>query len=145
MPKTTGNSTKLLRRSSSTSGAWTAVIGMVDFSGFGAETPEVNASDLDSVAAEFLPGLRDFGGADFTIHVDMGPTTQYRKLIEDQQSGTVTGWALQLPEMVGTNGRYMHSLGWVRTTPISGGVDAMIDSAFSIRLTGEVTVTNTLP
>lgn len=144
MAKTTGNTTKLLRRSGSTTGTWTAVAGVVDFSGFGAETPEVNASDLDSAAAEFLPGLRDYGGADFTIHVDMSASGQYQALISAQQTGVITGYALQLPSNIGTN-RYMHALGWVRTTPISGGVDAMIDSAFSVRLTGEVFVTSTLP
>ena len=72
MAKTTGNSTKLLRRAGSTTGTWTAVSGIVDFNGFGAETPEVDSSDLDSTAAENLPGLRDFGAADFTLHVDMG-------------------------------------------------------------------------
>lgn len=144
MAKTTGNSTKLLRRATSTSGVWVGVQGIVDFNGFGAETPEVNASDLDSTAAEFEPGLRDFGGADFTLHVNMAQNTQYRQLITDQQTGLITGWALQLPAKIGTD-RYMHALGWVRTTPIQGGVDAMVDSAFSVRLSGEVTVTNTLP
>lgn len=144
MAKTTGNSTKLMRRASSTTGVWVAVSGIVDFNGFGAETPEVNASDLDSAAAEYLPGLRDFGSAEFTLHVNMAQNTQYKQLIQDQQAGLVTGWALQLPAAIGTD-RYMHALGYVRTTPIQGGVDTMIDSAFSVRLSGEVTVTNTLP
>jgi hypothetical protein len=144
MAKTTGNTTKLMRRASSTTGVWVAVSGIVDFNGFGAETPEVNASDLDSTAAEFEPGLRDFGGADFTLHVNLAQNTQYKQLISDQQAGLITGWGLQLPSKIGTD-RYMHALGWVRTTPIQGGVDAMVDSAFSIRLSGEVTVTNTLP
>ena len=125
-------------------GTGSACRGIVDFNGFGAETPEVNSSDLDSTAAEFEPGLRDFGAADFTLHVNMAQTTQYKQLIDDQQDGLTTGWALQLPSKIGTD-RYMHALGYVRTTPIQGGVDAMIDSAFSIRLTGEVTVTSTLP
>ena len=144
MAKTTGNSTKLLRRAGSTTGTWTTVAGIVDFNGFGAETPEVDSSDLDSTAAENLPGLRDFGTADFTLHVDMSNSAQYKQLIKDQQDGSVTGWGLQLPTSIGTD-RFMHALGYVRTTPIQGGVDAMIDSAFSIRLSGEVTVTRTLP
>ena len=91
MANVTAQGSKLHRRAQATTGVWVAVEGIVDFNGFGAETPEVVCSTLDSTAAEYKAGLRDFGSADFTLYPDMSTTTQYRQLILDQQAGLVTG------------------------------------------------------
>jgi len=146
MAKVTGQGTKL-HRESDVAGTWERIPGVVDFNGFGGQTGEVDASDLDSVEAEFLPDLSDPGQANFTINVDLAGgagLATYEDLVADQQARTVRRWALELPAAIGTN-VFIYADAYVSGSPIQGGRGAMVQSAFALRLSGARTFTDSLP
>lgn len=144
MAKTPSRGSKIHREDPGTAGSWAAVAHVVDFSGFGGQTNEIDGSDLDSTELEFYPDLADPGTAQITMNVDLSDADQYTQLLADQQAGTVTRWALELPAAQGTN-HFLLSNGFVSSAPIAGGRGAMVNSGWALRLSGARTLAPSLP
>lgn len=105
------------------------------FKGFDGEASEIDVTSLDSTAKEFLAGLRDYGGIDFEMNWLPDDTGQVA-LRAAADAGTTKNWKLTL--VSGTNDVASFA-GFVKSVPISGGVDAAVAGSFRIRITGAVT------
>ena len=144
MAKSSSRGSKIHREDPGTPGSWAAVAHVVDFSGFGGQSNEIDATDLDSTEAEFEPDIADPGTAQITMNVDLANAAQFSQIMADQQAGTVTRWALELPSKQGTN-RYLMANGFVNSAPIAGGRGAMVTSGWGLRLSGARQLLSALP
>lgn len=120
---------------------YTAIPGVISISGPSAQNPEIDASDLDSTAKEFIPGLTDNGevalklnyASDNTVHRALRtafiavPATTKQFVIEFTDTAPVTRWEFQ---------------GFIKTFAITMGVDAKVEADVSIRVTGAITQYN---
>jgi len=111
---------------------WTKINGLLSFDGFDGGASDIDTTDLDSTAMEYISGLRDEGKFNFEVknlHTDPGQVA----IEAAQVSGALTGMQLTLPDAsIAT----FHVL--VKTTPISGGVNAMMKSKISTKISGLV-------
>lgn len=111
---------------------YTAIGGLVSFSAFDGQASEIDITDLDSTAKEFIMGLQDFGtftGETNYLPSDAGQTRMRAlKASREVESFTFTDSA----------GNTATFNGYVTSNPFSGGVDAKIDGSFGIRITGAV-------
>lgn len=96
---------------------------------------EIEITNLQSGAKEFLLGLQDFGTATLAAHPDYDDPGQ-NELRTIRASGAQAAFQVTLPnaKILGFNAR-------VQNVGISGEVDAAFDGNFQLRLTGDVTVT----
>lgn len=115
--------------------AYTQIKEAKSFKGFDGEASEIDVTSLDSTAKEFLAGLRDYGGIDFEMNWLPDDTGQVA-LRAAAAAGTTKNWKLTL--VSGTNDVASFA-GFVKSVPISGGVDAAVTGSFRIRITGVVT------
>lgn len=109
--------------------------GIVSFSGLGGGSGTViDSTDLDSTAREKLMGLADEGT--FTVNCnyhddDVGQVA----LMTARADRSLVSFELKLP---GITQVYKWD-GFVQTGETSGGVDAKVERAFAIEITGSVT------
>lgn len=144
MAKTRSLGTRVHREDPGSPGTWAAIAHIIDGSGLGGQTAEIDASDLDSAEQEFEPDLADPGTAQFNMNVDLANADQYTQLIADQQAGTITRYAIELPTKIGTN-RFLVTTGFVNSAPIAFGRGAMVTSGWGLRLSGARTLESALP
>lgn len=120
--------------------AFTAVPGLKDFSGFGQTNPEVDVTDFDSTAREYLGGLPDGNQVTFTFHDDLsaGTNTELQGLINDVKNKVVRN--VELVRTDGTNtSTYAFALamlGWEIQDEVGGAATVQITA----RMSGAVTV-----
>lgn len=106
---------------------------VVNFSGFDGQAAEIDVTHLQSTAKEFKMGLQDFG----SFQVDLNYIASDPGQVEARAakaSGTQKAFLVTLSD--GTTASFE---GFVLSNPMSGGVDAKVDSGFTIRITGAVT------
>lgn len=112
---------------------YTKVNGFLSFDGFDGAASEIDTTDFDSVAKEFILGLVDNGKFGFEIKRIATDSGQLA-LAAARVSGAVTGFKLTLPD---TKVATWNAL--VKTMPVSGAVDAMLKGKVDTRITGAVT------
>lgn len=113
--------------------ALTEISEITNFSGFDGQAAEIDTTHLQSTAKEFLMGLQDFG--QFQIDVNYLPNDT------GQSEARAAKAARTLKTFLATfsDGSTASFDGYVLSNPVSGGVDAKVDSSFVIRITGSVT------
>lgn len=114
---------------------YTTINEMKTYNGLDGQATEIDTTDLNSAAKEFIQGLVDEGGFSCTIHrLPSDPGQQ--ALLAARTAGTLKGFKLVLP--VGSPSVASFSA-YVKQLPISGGVDAVQTSNVALRITGAVT------
>lgn len=115
-----------------TPNAYTQINGFLSFDGFDGSASDVDVTDLQSTAMEYISGLVDNGKFGFdlkTLNADPGQ----QALRAARVSGAVTGFRLTLPD---TKVATWSAL--VKTTPISGAVNAVLKGKVDTKITGPV-------
>jgi len=116
-----------------TSTAYTYVKGVKSFSGMDGTADELDATDMDSTAKEYLLGLQDFGKFSLDINSKRDDPGQIA-MEAARSSGAPTPFRLTLP-----NGKVATFDVLVKSTPLSGAVNALLTGTIDTRITGEVT------
>lgn len=103
----------------------------------GSTKPEVDVSDFDSDAAEFLPGLPDSGSLAFTVNYDNADPGQ-EILFDDAQDNEapVRGFRIDFTQQ---DVRFEFDAYAGSFVPTAGGVNQAITAEGSLRVTGPVT------
>lgn len=111
---------------------WTAVNNVKSYSGLDGQKSEIDVSNLQSAAKEFIPGLEDFG--QFTVEVDVDNTDAGQLALRaNKSSNTRTYFNLTLP-----NGKKRVFQGFVKQFSEQGGVDQVVKGSAVVRITGAV-------
>jgi hypothetical protein len=113
---------------------YTNVANVKDFSGFDGAASELDRTNLDSTAKEFILGLTDPGQLTFNIDYD-GSNAGHIALRARQVSGVLTNFKLTLPASTGV----VTFNGLVKKFSLAGGVDALLKTAVDIRISGAIT------
>lgn len=113
---------------------WVKIKNLITFSGFDGQAGELDVTDMDSTAKEFLLGLQDFGTFSFDVNKDFSDAGQVA-LDAAKQASSVKTFKLTLP-----NSRTATFNAYPKNSPLSGGVDAVLKSSgIQLRITGAVT------
>jgi hypothetical protein len=116
---------------------FTAINNLLSFSGFDGTAAELDRTNMQSTAKEYLLGLIDGGQFSVEIHIDNNDAGQ-AALRAKQQSGAATAFKLVLPGAV-SNLTYTFS-GLIKKFAVNGGVDQLVKGSADIRITGAVTL-----
>lgn len=111
---------------------YTKIGGLVSFDGFDGAADELDTTDLDSTAKEFISGIKDEGKFSFeakTIKTDTGQIA----LRANRTSGAVVGMKLTLPDASVASFNVI-----VKAMPTSGGVNAVLKGKIDTRISGPV-------
>ncbi len=112
--------------------AYTKVNGVTSFDGFDGTADELDTTDLDSTAKEFISGIKDEGKFGFeakTLKADAGQ----QALRANRTSGAVVGMKLTLPD---TSVATFNVI--VKSMPTGGGVNAVLKGKIDTRISGPV-------
>lgn len=112
---------------------YTQVKGLQSFDGFDGAADELDTTDLDSTAKEFISGIKDEGKFGFEIKVLKTDNGQIA-LRAARASGAVTGFKLTLPD-----GSVATFSALVKTIPTSGAVNTVMKGKVDTRISGPVT------
>jgi len=115
-----------------TPNTYTKINGVVSYSGFDGSASELDTTDLDSTAMEFVSGLMDEGKFSFekkTINTDPGQLA----LRAARASGAVKSFKLVFPDAVVATFSAL-----VKSLPAAGGVNAVLKGTVDCRITGPV-------
>lgn len=127
--------TLLQRETSLGSGSYVTVANVKSWDGPSTEASELETTDLNSLAKEFLPGLQDFGDLSLEVNFDPNNAT-HQQAMTDIAAGTVTGWRIQFQNPT-INWRWP---AFVKSCPVSGEADGIISASITLRLAGDRTV-----
>jgi hypothetical protein len=103
--------------------------------------PEIDVTSLDSVGAEFLPGLPDAGSIDFDglwNPADAGQVALRDMAVDD--AAAVIACEIEVSDNVTTKHTYAFNA-YVASFTVTGAVSAAKTFSASLRVTGGVTVT----
>jgi hypothetical protein len=112
--------------------AYTKIKGLTSFDGFDGTADELDTTDLDSTAKEFISGIKDEGKFGFeakTLKTDPGQIA----LRANRTSGAVVGMILTLPDTSVASFNVI-----VKSMPTSGGVNAVLKGKIDCRISGPV-------
>jgi hypothetical protein len=116
-----------------TPSTYTKIGNLKTFSGLDGQASDIDITNLDSTAKEFIPGLIDNGGFSFEMDWDGVDAGQVAALAAQTASAT-KNWKFTLP-----NGKVASFAGYVKQTPISGGVDQSVKRSMTLKISGPVT------
>lgn len=104
------------------------------FQGLDGEAATIDITHLQSAAKEKLLGLQDWG----SWNID----TNYLPDDPGQMAARAAKASRQKQSFRATlsDGTVLTFQGFVKNSPISGGVDAVVEGSFSIEVTGDVTI-----
>jgi hypothetical protein len=114
--------------------AYTKINGVTSFDGFDGQADDMDATDLDSDAKEFISGLRDEGKFGFEakrLRADAGQIALRANLV----SGAVVGMKLTL-----SDGTVVSFSVLVKTMPIGGAVGSILKGKIDCKISGAVAV-----
>lgn len=112
--------------------AFTKINGVTSFDGFDGSASELDTTDLDSTAMEYIPGLKDEGKFGFEVKVLKNDAGQLA-LRAARTNATTVNLKLTLPDLsVATFSVLVQGL------PSSGGVNAVLKGKVDTRITGPV-------
>jgi hypothetical protein len=117
---------------SATPVTYTKISNVKTFSAFDGQAADIDVSNLDSVAKEYLIGLQDMG--QFTLELDLDTTDAGQlALLANQAAQTLRSFKLTLPNAaVATFNAFVKKVG------AAGGVDQPLKRAVDLRITGAV-------
>jgi hypothetical protein len=125
--------------------AMTRIGGITSISGLeGGETPEIDVTDLDSTAAEFIAGLPDFGSVQLEINELTSDTGQ--GLVRTAWANSETRWFAYDLRLPGSTTQWSRRFvrGIVRAIPLSLGANEAQTRSVTIRLSGSPTTATTV-
>lgn len=113
--------------------SWTQVKNLVSFKGFDGQASELDKTDLDSTAKEFMLGLQDWGTFSFDVNRDMNDAGQ-QAVDASKRAGSQKAYKLTLP-----NSKTKTFNAYCKNSPLEGGVDQILKtSGVTLRITGDV-------
>ncbi|WP_186047673.1 phage tail tube protein [Burkholderia gladioli] len=112
---------------------WTKVKNVKSFTGLDGTPTVLDASDLDSEAKEKVLGLSDNGSFSITVNRDLSDAGQ-AALMAAKNSGAKIGLKIELPDATGDTFDVL-----VKTFPLTGGTDALLESTIAMEVTGALT------
>lgn len=112
---------------------WTTIKGIVSFSGFDGQAAEIDISDMESVAKEFLIGLPDNGS--LSLDANWMPADAGQVALRTAR----TARTLESFKITWSDNTTTTFSGYVMQASRNGGVDAKVDTSFVIRISGAVT------
>lgn len=102
------------------------------FTAFEGQAAEIDVTNLQSTAKEFIMGLQDFGGFNVDVnHLSADPGQDEARAAK--ASGTKKTFLATF-----SDGETAAFDGYVLSNGRSGGVDQAVEASFSIRITGSV-------
>lgn len=112
---------------------WTKVENLISFKGFDGQASELDVTDLDSTAKEFMLGLQDWGTFSFDVNRDMTDPGQ-QAVDASKRAGTQKAYRLTLPNL-----KTKTFNAYCKNSPLEGGVDQVLKtSGVTLRITGDV-------
>ena len=115
-----------------TPAAYTQIKGLLSFDGFDGAASDIDATDLDSEAMEYISGLRDEGKFGFEVKVLKDDNGQIA-LRAARTSGAVVDMKLELPDASVASFKTL-----VKSIPSSGGVNALLKGKVDTKISGPV-------
>jgi len=112
---------------------FTEVKEIVSFQGFDGEASEIDVTHLQSTAKEFRMGLQDFGN--FSVETNYLPNDPGQDLVRAAKASRV----IHNFRATFSDASTATFTAFVKSAPVSGGVDAKLDGSFSLRISGNVT------
>ena len=112
---------------------YTEVKEVKSFTGFDGSAAEIDITNLQSAAKEFLMGLQDFGG--FNIETNYLSADAGQVLMRAAKASRV----IQDIQLVFSDSSTATFQAFILSAPLSGGVDAAVDGSFQLRISGDVT------
>ena len=112
---------------------YTQIKEVVSFSGFDGTAAEIDVTSLDSTAKEFIMGLQDFG--QFTMEANYLKADAGQVLVRAAKASR----EVQDIKVEFSDASTATFQAYVLSAPQSGGVDAKVDTSFTLRITGDVT------
>lgn len=112
---------------------WTAIKNFKTVKGFDGKVAKLDATNLASLAKEYVPGLLDPGQFTFDVDIDVSDPGQ-TALRNNLYSAAVVPFKLTLP-----NGHTATFNAFVETFPWDGGVDKLLTANVNLMITGPVT------
>jgi hypothetical protein len=113
---------------------YTQVKGVTNFSGVDGAASDIDITDLDSLAKEYLPGLVDNG--QFNIETNYLANDPGQIDMRTARAAGTENVPFKLDKI--EDGKTLFFFGNVKTAPISGAVDAKLSGSFNIKITGVV-------
>lgn len=111
---------------------WTKVLNVKDYSGFDGSASEIDKTNFDSNAMEYVAGLQDFG--QFTINIDVDNTDAGQTALRTAKTAASTkAFKLALP-----NGKLRVFKGFCKKLSEQGGVNQTVKASCDVRITGVV-------
>lgn len=111
---------------------WLKINGVQSFSGLDGAASDIDTTDLDSTAMEYINGLVDEGKFSFDIkilHTDPGQVA----VRAARTSGALTGMKLTLPDTSIATFQVL-----VKAIPMTGGVNAVLKTTVDTKISGPV-------
>ncbi|WP_414446855.1 phage tail tube protein [Burkholderia sp. 22PA0099] len=112
---------------------WTKVKNVKSFTGMDGTPTVLDSTDLDSEAKEKVLGLTDSGTWSIVVNRDLSDPGQ-KALMAAKNSGAKLGMKVELPDNTGDTFDVL-----VKTFPLVGGTDALLESTIAMEITGPVT------
>jgi hypothetical protein len=112
---------------------YTQIKGLLSFDGFDGAASDIDSTDLDSEAMEYISGLRDEGKFGFEVKVLKEDNGQIA-LRAARTSGAVVDMKLELPDASVASFKTL-----VKSIPSSGGVNALMKGKVDTKISGPVT------
>lgn len=113
---------------------YTEIANVKSYSGFDGAASEIDVTNLQSTAKEKRLGLQDFGKFGMEINPDYNDPGQ-NALRTSKAAGTQKSYKVTYP-----NAKVASFAAYVKSTPESGGVDAVIAGSVDLTITGAVVV-----
>lgn len=114
---------------------YTEIKEIKNFSAFDGQSAEIPVTHLQSVAKEFRMGLQDFGNYQVDInHLSADPGQILARAAKASR-------VLQQFKATYSDASYDTFTAFVVSAPKSGGVDAVVEGSFALRISGNVTFT----
>lgn len=112
---------------------YTQIKGFKSWTGFDGKASEIDATDLDSTAKEYLMGLQDFGNFSATVN--------YLRTDPGQVACRAAKAAQELVpfKIVLPDAAEITFEAYVTEAPFTGGVDDLQGSTLTLRISGDVT------
>lgn len=114
---------------------WTQIPEIKDINVRTGSATVIDVSDLSSAAKEKRMGLQDEGQCTFTLMFRPGDAA-HAELVAAKTDRAIRDFKLVLTDTPATEYRFS---GFVLSVPIAAGVDAVIESAVTIEISGPVT------
>lgn len=122
--------------------SWVFISGMVDFNGPQTSRGEIDVTDLESTAMEYLPDLKDNGTFTATMNTLLGDPGQ-QILMRSLDTSDLLEFELILPDDGFGNGEVpIYFNASVTQFPIEGAARAVLRTSLSLRISGDVTFPN---